>query len=67
MLNQRRGHRALDVVYHPEAEIGNYVPTVLPRCYDACLYLDTTEALHALRDVPARSQADVPDTYRSGV
>jgi len=67
VLNQRRGHRAVGVVYHPEAEIGNYVPTVLPRRYDACLYLDTTEALHPLRDVPARSQADVPDTYRSGV
>jgi erythromycin esterase-like protein len=67
VLNQRRGHRALGVVYHPEVEIGNYVPTVLPRRYDAFLYLDTTEALHLLRDAPARSQADVPDTYRSGV
>ena len=29
--------------------------------------LDTTRALHPLRDVPARSQADVPETYPSGV
>ena len=42
-------------------------PTVLPRRYDAFLYLDTTQALHPLRDVPARSQADVPETYPSGV
>ena len=67
VLNQRRGHRAVGVVYHPEAEIGNYVPTVLPQRYDAFLYLDTTQALHPLRDVPARSQADVPETYPSGV
>src|SRR5215471_9023537 len=29
VLNQRRGHRAVGVVYHPEAEIGNYVPSTL--------------------------------------
>ena len=67
MLNQLHGHRALGVVYHPEAEIGNYVPTVLPQRYDAFLYLDTTQALHSLHDLPARSQADVPETYPSGV
>jgi len=67
VLNQRRGHRAVGVVYHPEAEIGNYVPTVLPRRDDAFLYLDTTQALHPLHDVSARSEADVPETYPSGV
>ena len=36
----RRGHRAIGVVYHPQREAGNYVPTVLPRRYDAFLYLD---------------------------
>lgn len=36
-----RGHRAIDVVYHPEYEwYGNYVPTVLPRRYDALLFVD---------------------------
>src|SRR4028119_2166581 len=30
-----RGHRAIGVVYRPEAErFGNYVPTVLPYRYD---------------------------------
>ena len=67
VLTQRRGHRAVGMVYHPEAEIGNYVPTVLPQRYDAFLYLDTTQALHPLYDVPARSQADVSETYPSGV
>ena len=53
-LLQARGHRAIGVVYHPEYERGNYVPTVLPRRYDAFLYLDTTEALHPLHEVHAR-------------
>lgn len=43
-----RGHRAIGVVYHPEAESGNYVPTDLPSRYDAFLYIDETTALHPL-------------------
>src|SRR5262249_40536254 len=63
-----RGHRAIGVVYRPQYEAwGNYVPTVLPRRYDAFLYMDRTEAL---RPLPRRARAgeeDVPDTYPSGV
>jgi erythromycin esterase len=60
-----RGHRAIGVVYHPEYERGNYVPTVLPRCYDALLYLDQTQALHAL---PVRAEEEeVPETFPSGL
>jgi erythromycin esterase-like protein len=60
-----RGHRAIGVVYHPEAERGNYVPTVLPRRYDALLYLDETRAL---RPLPVRAAAEeVPETFPSGV
>ena len=47
-----RGHRAIGVVYRPELEWGNYVPTVLPLRYDAFLYLDRTEALHPLHVEP---------------
>jgi hypothetical protein len=55
------------VVYHPDYEyLGNYVPTVLPRRYDAFLYLDRTEALHPLHLVP-RAEHEVPETYPSGV
>jgi erythromycin esterase len=43
-----RGQRAIGVVYNPEMEWGNYVPTVLPLRYDALLYLDRTQALHPL-------------------
>jgi len=43
------GHRAIGVVYHPEREkYGNYVPTVIPKRYDAFIYLDKTMALHPL-------------------
>jgi erythromycin esterase-like protein len=42
------GHRAIGVVYHPEWERGNYVPTVLPKRYDAFIYIDTTKALSPL-------------------
>jgi erythromycin esterase-like protein len=60
------GHRAIGVVYHPEFERGNYVPTVLPGRYDAFLYLDRTEALHPLHLQP-REEAEVPETFPSGV
>jgi erythromycin esterase-like protein len=42
-------HRAIGVVYRPEAErFGNYVSTVLGRRYDAFLWFDEAQALHAL-------------------
>ncbi|HEX6962443.1 MAG TPA: erythromycin esterase family protein, partial [Lacipirellula sp.] len=64
---QPRGHRAIGVVYRPEVEAyGNYVPTILPRRYDALLYLDETRALHPLR-VPADVEHEIPETYPSGV
>ncbi len=66
-LLQSRGHRAIGVVYHPEYErLGNYVPTVLPRRYDAFLFLDQTQALHPLH-VPVEHGPEVPETYPSGV
>jgi erythromycin esterase-like protein len=64
---ETRGHRAIGVVYHPEYEVGNYVPTVLPRRYDAFVYLDRTEALRPLHDVAPRTGEEVPETYPSGV
>ncbi|HEX6385270.1 MAG TPA: erythromycin esterase family protein [Anaerolineae bacterium] len=61
----RRGHRAIGVVYHPEAEYGNYVPTVLPHRYDAFLYIDETQALHPLHIQPEVKTP--PETYPWGV
>jgi erythromycin esterase-like protein len=62
-----RGQRAIGVVYHPEHEhLGNYVPTVLPRRYDALLFLDRAEALHPLH-LKAAVGEEVPETYPSGL
>ena len=65
---EERGHRAIGVVYHPDYErYGNYVPTVLPRRYDAFLFLNQTRALRPLHDVKVRDEGEVPETYPSGV
>jgi erythromycin esterase-like protein len=62
-----RGHRAIGVVYRPQYEqYGNYVPTVLPRRYDAFLFIDETEALHPLH-VKGHAEHEVPETYPTGV
>ncbi|WP_115787686.1 erythromycin esterase family protein [Arthrobacter silvisoli] len=42
------GHRAIGVVYNPEREGGNYVPTELRQRYDALLWFPRTVALHPL-------------------
>ena len=47
-LSSRRGHRAIGVVYHPEREEGNYVPTRMGARYDALLWLEQTSALRPL-------------------
>jgi erythromycin esterase-like protein len=58
-----RGQRAIGVVYQSGLEqFGNYVPTILPRRYDALVYLDETEALHPLH-VPRHEEHEVPETY----
>ena len=65
-MRETRGHRAIGVVYHPDYEhLGNYVPTVLPRRYDAFLFMDEAHALQPLR-VPVVEE-EVPETYPSGV
>lgn len=57
-------HRAIGVVYHPEYERGNYVPTLLPRRYDALIYIDNSKALHPLHLTPDSHQ--IPETYPFG-
>ncbi len=65
-LLNRRGHRAIGVVYHPPVErYGNYVPTVLPRRYDAFLFIDKSEALHPLHIDVDRGKP--PETYPWGL
>ncbi len=67
IFSEPRGHRAIGVVYHPEHERGNYVPTVLPRRYDVFLYLDQTRAFHPFGDIKVHDEGEVPETYPSGV
>lgn len=65
-FHNARPHRAIGVVYHPRREAyGNYVPTVLPRRYDAFVYLDRTESLHPLHVAPDRLLE--PEMYPWGV
>jgi erythromycin esterase-like protein len=66
-LDEKVDHRAVGVVYDPRAERwGNYVPTILPRRYDAFLFIDETRAVDPLH-MPAMVGADVPETYPSGM
>jgi erythromycin esterase-like protein len=65
-LEAPMGHRAIGVVYDPNYERwGNYVPTIVPRRYDAFLYIDETRALDPLH-MPAHVGGDLPETYPSG-
>jgi erythromycin esterase-like protein len=47
-FNKPIGHRAIGVVYNPNSERGNYVPSVMTKRYDAFLFIDETQALHPL-------------------
>lgn len=59
------GHRAIGVVYQPQYDRAQFVPTILPSRYDALLYLDRTRALHPLYFEPDGVQ--LPETYPFGV
>jgi erythromycin esterase len=62
-----RGHRAIGVVYHPSLERwGNFVPSVLPRRYDAFVHLERTRALSPLH-LPRSVPHELPETYPSGM
>lgn len=47
-LSRRLGHRAIGVVYSPENEQANYVPTVMGGRYDALIWLERTGALRPI-------------------
>ncbi len=59
-------HRAIGVVYRPETDYyGNYVPSLIPKRYDAFIYLDETSALHPIK-TKAEEQL-TPETYPWGI
>lgn len=59
------GHRAIGVVYNPDYEYGNYVPSIIPSRYEAFIFLNKTKALHPLHVKPDDFQ--MPETYPWGV
>jgi erythromycin esterase-like protein len=66
-LDRTVDHRAVGVVYDPHAERwGNYVSTIIPRRYDAFLFIDETRAVDPLH-MPAMVGPDMPETYPSGM
>lgn len=66
-LLEPRGHRAIGVVYNPALErFGNYVPTVLPRRYDAFLHVEESRAVRPLGVVPRR-EPEPPETFPTAV
>lgn len=49
LFEERVGHRAVGVVYHPEYEkYGNYVPSSISERYDSFIHVDKTQALSPL-------------------
>lgn len=56
------GNRAIGVVYNPHFEAGNYVPSIIPRRYDAFLYIDVTKALSPLH-AGKYLDGELPETY----
>ncbi len=61
----RTAHRAIGVVYNPDRERGNYVPSKLSERYDAFLFIDETKALHPLKIKPDGEL--IPETYPFGI
>ena len=51
-LSATLGHRAIGVVYDPQREAGNYVPTRIGGRYDALIWLERTTALQPLHHEP---------------
>jgi erythromycin esterase len=65
-LSRPINHRAIGVVYNPEHErFGNYVPTIIPKRYDAFIFLDETNALHPIHIQLQGNK--IPDTYPFGI
>jgi erythromycin esterase-like protein len=60
-----RGQRAIGVVYQPEYERGNYVPTRLADRYDAYIHIDRTRAVKPLAIEPTWTEP-LQQTYPSG-
>jgi erythromycin esterase len=67
-LDRTIDHRAIGVVYDPRGERwGNYVPTIVPRRYDAFLFFSETHGVDALHMPVVTVPGEVPETYPTGM
>lgn len=65
-FSQRRGHRAVGVVYDPQQDRrGHYVSTNLSKRYDAFVFFDKTQALKSLHAFHVRGE--FPETWPTGL
>lgn len=62
VFDQLLKQRAVGVVYHPQSEYGNYVPTKLFKRYDHYMYLDHTTAVHPIHTADIDLSL-LPETY----
>lgn len=68
LLDQRRLHRAIGVIYRPDTErLSHYFESRLSRQYDAVFHLDRTRALEPLERTSAWERGEAPETFPSGV
>jgi erythromycin esterase-like protein len=66
-LGEPIGHRAIGVVYDPHNERwGNYVPTIIPKRYDAFVYIEESTGVDALH-MPVLVDGEPPETFPSGM
>ena len=66
-LEEPIGHRAIGVVYDPHNERwSNYVPTLVPKRYDAFVYIDESSGVDALH-MPVLVDGEPPETFPSGM
>jgi erythromycin esterase-like protein len=66
-LDEPIDHRAIGVVYDPRHERwGNYVPTIVPRRYDAFIYVDESQAVDPLH-MPVKVDGEVAETFPTGM
>ncbi len=65
VFQETLGHRAVGVVYDPDYERVNYVPSVMSDRYDAFLFIDETKGIYPLKISPDGHKT--PDTYPFGI
>lgn len=61
-----RSQRVIGVVYDPLREAGNYTITLLPKSYDAFIFIEKTRALFPI-DTTFTRYEELPETYPTAI